>query len=508
MLYNNLTTEDINELISICGKQNVFVGSAIHEDLSHDEMTLYGTRYPDAAVEARTSEEVSEVMKLASRRHIPVTPRGSGTGLCGGAVALQGGILLSLAKMDRILEFDETNFTVTVEPGVLLMTLQEECTSRGLMYPPDPGEKSATIGGNVMTNAGGMRAIKYGVTRDYVLGMTIVLPDGTITEVGGKILKNSSGYSIKDLLIGSEGTLAVVTKIILKLIPQPARSLSLLVPFNDMTVCLRTVPEILKARTFPTAVEFMQRQVIEAAEEYLGLKFPDKSANAYLLLTFDGNSDRELEEVFQRAADVCLEFGAEDVFISDTEERQTSIWKARGAFLEAIKTSTTEMDECDIVVPRAALPEYIDFVSRLEKEKGLRLRSFGHAGDGNLHIYLCKDGLSEDIWNEKCNSVMGTLYAYADEIGGQISGEHGIGHAKIDYLEESVGSRLMEIMSGIKHCFDPAWILNPGKVCKPAKWDGGTLPPSHFTGHKTGGTSEAETSAAASLSSASSSLNS
>ncbi|MDD4717659.1 MAG: FAD-binding oxidoreductase, partial [Eubacteriales bacterium] len=370
------------------------------------------------------------------------------------------------AGMDRILEFDETNFTVTVEPGVLLMTLQEECAARGMMYPPDPGEKSATIGGNVMTNAGGMRAIKYGVTRDYVLGMTIVLPDGTITDVGGKIVRNSSGYSIKDLLIGSEGTLAIVTKIILKLIPMPAYSLSLLVPFNDLDQCFNAVPEILKARTFPTAVEFMQRQVIEAAEEYLGLKFPDKSANAYLLLTFDGSSSKELEETYRKAADVCLVCGAEDVYISDTEERQTSIWKARGAFLEAIKTSTSEMDECDVVIPRGVLSDFMTQVDKLEKESGLRLRSFGHAGDGNLHIYLCKDSLDEKSWNEKCGKVMGALYSYADMIGGQISGEHGIGHAKIDYLEESVGSRLMEIMSGIKRSFDPDGILNPGKVCR------------------------------------------
>ena len=464
--YNEINSEDIRELIRICGSENVYTGSAIHEDLSHDEMTLYGTRFPDVAVEVSSAEQISEIMKLAGRRLIPVTPRGSGTGLCGGAVAMHGGILLSLAGMDRILEFDETNFTVTVEPGVLLMTLQEKCAARGMMYPPDPGEKSATIGGNVMTNAGGMRAIKYGVTRDYVLGMTIVLPDGTITGVGGKIVKNSSGYSIKDLLIGSEGTLAIVTKIILKLIPMPAYSLSLLVPFNDLDQCFNAVPEILKARTFPTAVEFMQRQVIEAAEEYLGLKFPDKSANAYLLLTFDGSSSKELEETYRKAADVCLVCGAEDVYISDTEERQTSIWKARGAFLEAIKTSTSEMDECDVVIPRGVLSDFMTQVDKLEKESGLRLRSFGHAGDGNLHIYLCKDSLDEKSWNEKCGKVMGALYSYADMIGGQISGEHGIGHAKIDYLEESVGSRLMEIMSGIKRSFDPDRILNPGKVCR------------------------------------------
>lgn len=465
MHYNKIMPADISRLTEICGKEHVFYGSAIHEDFTHDEMIICGSYMPEVVVEALSTEQVAKIMRYADEKIIPVTPRGSGTGLCGGAVAIHGGILLSLAKMDKIIEFDPDNFTVTVEPGVLLMTLAQEAIDRGLMYPPDPGEKSATIGGNVMTNAGGMRAIKYGVTRDYVLGMTAVLPDGEIIELGGKVVKNSSGYSIKDLLIGSEGTLAVITKLILKLIPLPPAAISLLIPFNNLEQCFDTVPKILQSRSFPTAVEFMQREVIEAAEQYLGLNFPDKSADAYLILTFDGNSQQELESTYQRVAEICLDAGALDVFISNTEERQDSIWKARGAFLEAIKTSTTEMDECDVVVPRTMLGQYMQFVSKLEKDFSVRICSFGHAGDGNLHVYLCRDGLNEVSWNQKCGAIMEQLYRSSKEMGGQISGEHGIGHAKSRYLEESLGSGAMRLMSGIKQAFDPKNILNPGKIC-------------------------------------------
>ena len=467
MQYSKVTDADIKKLIDICGAEHVFTGEAIHEDFTHDEMTLYGEYTPDIVVEAMSTQQVSDIMKLASARNIPVTPRGSGTGLCGGCVALHGGILLSLAKMDNILEFDKENFTVTLEPGVLLMTLAQAAIDEGMMYPPDPGEKSATIGGNVMTNAGGMRAIKYGVTRDYVLGMTVVLPNGHIVELGGKVAKNSSGYSIRDLMVGSEGTLGIVTELILKLIPLPQFALSLLIPFDSLEQCFDTVPKILQSKTNPTAVEFMQKQVIEAAEEYLGLHFPDKSANAYLLLTFDGTTKAELEASYQKVADICLENGALDVFISDTEERQESIWKARGAFLEAIKTSTPEMDECDVVVPRTALGSFMSFVDALEKSHGLRLRSFGHAGDGNLHIYLCKDGLSVQDWKQKCDAVMGSLYEQSKIKGGQISGEHGIGHAKKGYLEQSLGEDIMNLMAGIKMAFDPGNILNPGKITSP-----------------------------------------
>lgn len=465
MQYNKVTQRDIEYLIELCGREHVYVKDEIHEDFTHDEMIIYGEFAPDVVLEPLNTEQVSQIMIFSNKNKIPVTPRGSGTGLCGGCVALYGGILLSLAKMDKIIEFDESNYTVTVEPGVLLMTLAQEAINRNMMYPPDPGEKSATIGGNVMTNAGGMRAIKYGVTRNYVMGMTVVLPNGSVIEIGGKVAKNSSGYSISDLIVGSEGTLGIVTRITLKLIPLPKSTISLLIPFDNLGQCFDTVPKILNSHTIPTAVEFMQRQVIEAAEKYLGLRFPDKSANAYLLLTFDGNSREELTVSYKKVAAICIENGAKDVFISDTEERQESIWKARGAFLEAIKTSTTEIDECDVVVPRSNLGKFIQLVNILENEHDVRIRSFGHAGDGNLHIYLCKDSLANDVWTSQCDLIMEKLYENSKNMGGQISGEHGIGHAKLSYLKKSLGEETIQLMKGIKKVFDPKNILNPGKIC-------------------------------------------
>lgn len=466
MPYNQLNARDIERLEAIVGKNHVLAGDAIHEDYSHDEMMEYGCFRPDVLVRPTTTGQVSQIMKLAYERELPVTPRGSGTGLCGGCVAISGGILLSLAGMNQILEFDEANLTVTIEPGVLLMDLAAAAIERGLLYPPDPGEKSATVGGNVMTNAGGMRAVKYGVTRDYVRGMTVVLPNGEIARLGGKVAKNSSGYDLKNLLVGSEGTLAIVTELILKLVPLPSHSLSLLVPFATLASCIETVPKIIMSRIVPTAVEFMERDVIEAAEHYLGHTFPDKTSDAYLLLTFDGHSRAELDHAYRNAADICLENGALDVFISDTEERQDSIWKARGAFLEAINSSTPSMDECDVVVPRDRIADYVKSVTALQAQFNLRIPSFGHAGDGNLHVYLCKDDATDEVWEQKRQAIMDRLYEVARTMGGQVSGEHGIGHAKIDYLMESVDAPAITLMRGIKQVFDPKNILNPGKVVR------------------------------------------
>ena len=466
MTYKQVTGEDIAVLQTICSPDRIFHGSAINDDYTHDEMVEYGKFTPDVVIEVVSTAEVAEIMKYANHQKITVTPRGSGTGLCGGAVAIHGGILLSLARMNRVLEIDEGNLTATIEPGMLLMEFNQLLTNYGLLYPPDPGEKSATIGGNVMTNAGGMRAIKYGVTRDYVRGMEVVLPDGRIMQVGGKVAKNSSGYSLKDLLIGSEGTLAIVTKLVLRLIAAPTKVISLLVPFNTLEECIETVPKIIKSKVVPCAVEFMQREVIEAAEEYLGKQFPDKSSDAYLLLSFDGNSTQEIENIYHDVAKMCLEAGAVDVLIANTEERYESIWNARGAFLEAIKNSTPSgMDECDVVVPRNAIAEFVKFAGQLEQKYQIRIRSFGHAGDGNIHIYVCRDGLPADIWTSKNLQVMQELYQKAAELNGQVSGEHGIGHAKLGYLQESLGTANTEIMRGIKSVFDPNHILNPGKVC-------------------------------------------
>jgi len=352
--------------------------------------------------------------------------------------------MMNMSSMNKILELDEENLTLTVEPGVLLMEISKFVEEHDLFYPPDPGEKSATIGGNINTNAGGMRAVKYGVTRDYVRGLEVVLADGEIMEVGGKIVKNSSGYSLKDMIVGSEGTLGIVTKAVLRLLPLPQKTISLLIPYPDLAQAIETVPLIIKSKSIPTAIEFMEREVILAAEDFLGKAFPDSSAAAYLLLTFDGNSKEEVEQAYEKVAHICLDNGALDVFISNTQERNEAIWSARGAFLEAIKASTTEMDECDVVVPRKFVADFIKDIKNLQDEFNIRIMNFGHAGDGNLHIYVLKDELTEDIWKEKLNAVFDKMYANADKLGGLVSGEHGIGYAKKPFLQKSIGNSGMD----------------------------------------------------------------
>ena len=463
-MYHKLTADDIEKLIEIVGKENVLVEGDISLDYAHDEL---GTveKMPEAVVRVNTTEQVSGIMALAWEKVIPVTVRGSGTGLVGAAVPVCGGILLETTKMNRIIELDRDNMTVTVQPGVLLMELAAFVEENDFLYPPDPGEKSATIGGNISTNAGGMRAVKYGVTRDYVRALTVVMPNGEVVKLGANVAKNSSGYSLKDLVVGSEGTLCIITEAVLSVIPLPKVSVSLLVPFSDMKSAIEAVPKIFRSKVTPTAIEYMSRDTILFAEDFLGKKFPDKKNEAYILLTFDGNTEAQVNEELKIVAELCLEIGAVDAYIVDTEERKKAVWSARGAFLEAIKASTTEMDECDVVVPVNRIDTFIRFTHDLANRKGVRIPSFGHAGDGNLHIYICKDQLSDSRWKIVLQDCFDEMYQKAEELGGLISGEHGIGYAKKDYLKNQLGDCPIDIMKGIKKVFDEKNILNPEKVC-------------------------------------------
>ena len=463
-MYTKVECSDIEALRAIVGADAVLAGDEINPDYGHDELGGI-TAMPEVLVRVKTTEEVSAVMKHAYAREIPVTVRGSGTGLVGSAVAIKGGILLETTQMNQILELDRDNLAVTVQPGVLLMELAAFAEENDFLYPPDPGEKSATIGGNISTNAGGMRAVKYGVTRDYVRALTVVMPDGEILKLGAKVAKNSSGYSLKDLIIGSEGTLAIITEAVLKLVPLPKFSVSLLVPFPDMKSAIEAVPQIIRSKVTPTAIEYMSRDTILFSESYLGKKFPDTKNDAYILLTFDGNTDAQIEADMKTVADLCLQIGAIDAYIVDTEERKKAVWSARGAFLEAIKASTTEMDECDVVVPGSRVDEFIKFTHALSEELGVRIPSFGHAGDGNLHVYICRDELSDTDWKATLSVAFEKMYEKAEELGGLVSGEHGIGFAKKEYLKHQYGEYPIALMQGIKQVFDKKNILNPGKIC-------------------------------------------
>ena len=467
--YNKVTPEIIEKFKEISPKR-VYFGKEVNEDYSHDEMAIYGKGIPEVVIEALTTEEISEIMKVCNENLIPVTPRGAGTGLAGGAVCIHGGIVISTIKMNKVLEWDLENFIVKVEPGVLLNDLAEAANKKNLLYPPDPGEKFATLGGNVSTNAGGMRAVKYGTTRDYVKAMTVVLPTGEIVKFGANVSKTSSGYSLLNLMIGSEGTLGLITDITLKLIPQPKEVISLIIPYVDLDECISTVPKFKMNHLEPQALEFMEREIVLSSEAYLGKSvFPKEvegeEVGAYLLVTFDGNSEEELEDIIEKASEVVLEAGAMDVLVADTPALKRDAWAARGSFLEAIIADTKLLDECDVVVPITKIPEYLKYINSLEEVVGLTIKSFGHAGDGNLHIYACSNDLEKEEFLKRAADFMERAYSRATELGGQISGEHGIGHGKVGFLCESLGEVNMRLMKEIKHVFDPNMVLNPGKVC-------------------------------------------
>lgn len=462
-MYKKIDNNDIDYLKSFIPCERILVGNEISHDFAHDE--LGGAEsMPEVLIYVLSTEEVSKIMKYAYDNEIPVVARGSGTDLVGAAVALKGGIMICTKKMNHILELDENNLTVSVEPGVLLMELQAYVEEHDFLYPPDPGEKSATIGGNLSTNAGGMRAVKYGVTRDYVRGLTVVLPNGNVEYIGGKTVKNSSGYDLKDLIVGSEGTLCIITQAILKIVPLPSENVSMLLPFKSMEKAIEVVPEIIKSKASLTAIEYMSLDTIISAEKFLGKKFPDTNYEAYILLTFDGNDPLTVEKEYTKVADLCIEHGAIDGYFVDTDERKKSVWSSRGAFLEAIKASTDELDECDVVVPKSKVADYIKYTHDVAKQVNVRIPSFGHAGDGNLHIYICRDNLPDEQWKNKLKQSFDLLYEKAREFGGQVSGEHGIGYAKKDYLRQQLGENQIELMRGIKKVFDPKNILNPDKV--------------------------------------------
>jgi len=464
MKYKKMTQEDFSFLAGIVGSEFISIKDDIEEDLAHDELkTVFS--YPEIHVSVINKLQIMEIMKYANSNLIPVTVRGSGTGLVGACVAIHGGILLDTTKMNKIIELDKINMTLRVEPGVLLMEIFEYVEKENLFYAPDPGEKSATIGGNIATNAGGMRAVKYGVTRDWVRGLELVLPDGELITTGGKVVKNCSGYSIKDLVIGSEGTLAIVVEATLKLIPLPQKTVSLLIPFENKEAAIAAVPQVMMDHSIPTAVEFLDKQALRFSEEFLGKKIPNSDYDSYLLVSYDGNSDNQINDDVEALSDLCVNsLGAIDVYLVDTEERKDSVWSARGAFLEAIKASTTEIDECDVVLPRSHITEYLQFTQKVSEDLNIRIPYFGHAGDGNLHIYFCKDNLSDEDWKNKIEVGFKKMYDKAFSFGGLVSGEHGIGYAKKLYLKEQVGKKQMNLMIGIKQVFDPKNILNPGKV--------------------------------------------
>jgi glycolate oxidase len=405
-------------------------------------------------------------MRLAQRVRVPVTPRGAGTGLSGGAVPVSGGIVLSLEKMNRILEIDRANLMVTVEPGVITGELHRAVEAEGLFYPPDPASlDSCSIGGNIAEGSGGPRAVKYGVTKDYVCGLEAVLPSGEIITCGGKLVKDVTGYNLTQLLIGSEGTLAIITRITLRLIPLPKLRVDLLVPYDDFQAAADTVSDIIAARIVPTAIEFMEREAVRASEKLLGKTVPHDDAAAHLLIQLDGNDQRSIDADSEIVGDICLKHGARDVLVAKDRPTSDRLWEARRKIIEALKAQSPTNHMQDVVAPRAEIPKLLRGIREVASRHSVRIVSFGHAGDGNVHINTLKDDLPDDEWRALVPAVIDQeIYRLTISLGGMLTAEHGVGVTRRPYLTMALSGAQIEIMRGIKAAFDPHGLLNPGKV--------------------------------------------
>jgi len=432
------------------------------EPYAHDETEDFEFP-PDAVVRPGSTAEVAAVLRIASERRIPVTPQAARTSLSGGALCVHGGIALSMERMARIKDIDEGNLFCVVEPGVITQTLQEEVEKRGLFYGPDPASRgSCTIGGNIAHNAGGPRALKYGVTKDWVTGLEAVIPSGEILRTGGKLMKNVAGYNLTQLLVGSEGTLAVVTEATLKLLPKPAFARTLLAPFGDVVSAARAVTEIFKARIVPCACEYMERAAVEAAERRKGVKLP-VSGEAVLLIEVDGNDESQLDRDAERIAEICMAAGAPDVFPADDPEKRKFVWDLRRSIGEAVKAISAYKEE-DTVVPRMRLPELVQAVREVTKKHGLTAISYGHVGDGNLHVNILRGDLGEEAWRRGIEPAVRELFERTVAMGGQITGEHGVGYVQKNYMPIAFPKHHIELLRSVKTVFDPLGILNPGKI--------------------------------------------
>ena len=456
---------------SAVGAANVLSDADKIVDYGHDEFSLKEiARQPDLVVRPGTTEEVAAVLRIASAHGIPVTPRGGATGLCGGCVPVCGGIVLSLERMDRVLEIDADNQMAVTEAGVRLSDFTKAVEEGGLYFPPHPGDESAMMGGLVATNAGGSRAVKYGTIRNYVRGLELVTASGEILWLGGKLEKSSTGYNLMHLVIGSEGTLGVVTKVILHLKAKPGIMRSLVVPFEELEPALETVPLIMKRGIVPLAVEFLEIEPIVLTEEHIRKKWPTKLGKTHLLVILDAASDEEMDRLSQAVAEVCCEKGAIDIFIADTPAKQDEVLAIRSKIYDAIKAGTVEI--LDIAVPRAEVAGHVRKVREIAARYGLWLPTFGHAADGNVHTHIMKaryeNGtmvpIPESEWRDKADPVRREIFEDCRARGGVISGEHGIGLVKKPYLPLVFDNRQIEIMRGIKRVFDPAGIMNPGKI--------------------------------------------
>jgi glycolate oxidase len=466
--YNRVTPKIVEELKRIVGERYVVFGDPEKlEPYSHDEVAEKEYAHmPEAVVRPVSAEGIAAVMKLANREKIPVTPRGAGSGLSGGAVPIHGGIVLLMDRMNRILEIDRENMMITVEPGVVTNEINQVLKESGLFYAGYPMSlETCFVGGNVAENAGGGKAVKYGVTSRYVLGLEMVTPTGDIVQLGGKLVKDVTGYNMIGLMVGSEGTLGIFTKVILKLLPLPKANVDLLVLFKTPEEAIAAVSRVLSSGAMPTAIEFMDQSAFTTSCQYLNETIPYHQAGAMLLITVDGMDSVQVEREYEEVGEVCLAAGAIEVYVADNYTTSERIWKVRRNIAEAFKVFSPHQSLEDIVVPTAQIAKMVSGLIDLSRKWGCPIPCYGHAGDGNLHATpVMNPEWTLEEWHGKVPQILTDMYKLTKDLGGTISGEHGIGHKRKQYMPLVVGEAYLGMARSIKRALDPNNVLNPGKI--------------------------------------------
>ena len=465
MLQNNITPEMIVQFEKIIGQSFVFLDQETRNQYGHDETEDYN--FPPAVVlKPGTAQEISEILKIANYHKIPVTAIGGQTGLSGGALCIHKGIGLSMQRFNKIIQIDEKNLQVTVEPAVITQVLREAVAEKNLFYPPDPSSQgSCWIGGTVAENAGGARAVKYGVTKDYVLNLEVVLANGEIIWTGANTLKNSTGYNLTQLMVGSEGTLGIITKIVMKLLPSNTHNILMLVPFYKSEEACEAVSKIFRAGIVPSALEFMERDAIDWTLRYIGevnIEIKDE-VQAHLLIEIDGNYPEVLFAEAEKIMNVLEEFQIDEILFADTEDQKNALWKMRRAVGEAVKSTSIYKEE-DTVVPRYELPKLLAGIKSIGNKYGFKSVCYGHAGDGNLHVNIVKAAMTDEQWITEVPKGIREIFELTVSLKGTLSGEHGIGYVQKNYMDIAFNQTQLQLMKGIKNIFDPNGILNPGKV--------------------------------------------
>ena len=464
MIYSIINNDDVLFFQKAISDNNVFLDDKTLDEYSHDE-TEDLKFYPSIVLKPNNTNEISAILKYCNERIIPVTPCGARTGLSGGSLPIMGGVVLSTENLNSIISIDERNMQATVEPGVINQIFRDTVEEKGLFYPPDPASKgSSFLGGNLAENSGGPKALKYGVTKDYVLNLEVVLPTGEIICTGANVLKNSTGYDLTSLMVGSEGTLGVITKIVFKLISLPTKDITLLVPFDSAENACKAVSAIFICGITPSALEFIERDAIDWTIKHtdINMKIED-NVQAHLLIEVDGNDIEQLYVDCEKISDVLNNFNCGDILIADSNEQKDRLWKMRRLVGEAVKSNSIYKEE-DTVVPRAELPKLLKGVKKIGKKYGFQSVCYGHAGDGNLHVNIIKGDMSDKKWNNELYKGIREIFTLTKNLGGTISGEHGIGLVQKPYIDIVFSKKEIEIQKEIKKIFDPNNILNPGKI--------------------------------------------